>query len=191
MAPVEELDGLIQSMQALKAPGVSKPKVDAITALCRENIQVRRFKYLICCKATDITPLSQSEGLLVQKIYTSFSRAAPNYKLGVVYVVDSVSRDWVNHIRKADQTPHTGSASEGTFQAGIQKMSDILPSLMKQLFNVAPENQEVSNRRAFHRMIRTTTVHASCPISGLVVPAHIPYTIPNARCLLPESPAHR
>jgi protein NRD1 len=40
MAAMEELETLLQSLQTLKAPGVTPTKVKAITAICVENIQV-------------------------------------------------------------------------------------------------------------------------------------------------------
>ena len=40
MAAMEELGTLLQSLQTLKAPGVTPTKVKAITAICVENIQV-------------------------------------------------------------------------------------------------------------------------------------------------------
>lgn len=38
---VADLDGILQSMLLLKAPGVTGSKIASITALCNENIQVR------------------------------------------------------------------------------------------------------------------------------------------------------
>lgn len=46
MAAMEELEALLQSLQALKPPGVTKPKIDAITAKCVENVQVCRLRGL-------------------------------------------------------------------------------------------------------------------------------------------------
>lgn len=40
MAGVDQLDPLLQSLQALKPPGASKTKIAAITTLCVENVQV-------------------------------------------------------------------------------------------------------------------------------------------------------
>ena len=37
---VADLDGILQSMLLLKAPGVTGSKISSITALCNENIQV-------------------------------------------------------------------------------------------------------------------------------------------------------
>lgn len=39
-ASIDELDGLLSSLNQLKPPGASKTKITAITALCVNNIQV-------------------------------------------------------------------------------------------------------------------------------------------------------
>jgi protein NRD1 len=40
MAAMEELESLLQSLQALKPPGITKTKIDAILAKCVDNVQV-------------------------------------------------------------------------------------------------------------------------------------------------------
>ena len=40
MSAMEELETLLQSLQALKPPGVTKTKIESITTLCIQNIQV-------------------------------------------------------------------------------------------------------------------------------------------------------
>jgi protein NRD1 len=40
MAAMEELETLLQSLQALKPPGITKTKIDAILAKCVDNVQV-------------------------------------------------------------------------------------------------------------------------------------------------------
>lgn len=40
---VAELDGYLQSMLALKPPGVSGSKISSITSLCSANVQVRNL----------------------------------------------------------------------------------------------------------------------------------------------------
>lgn len=40
MANIDQLDPLLQSLQALKPPGASKTKIASITTLCVENVQV-------------------------------------------------------------------------------------------------------------------------------------------------------
>ncbi|KAK2766202.1 hypothetical protein FQN54_007718 [Arachnomyces sp. PD_36] len=118
---VAELDGYLQSMLALKPPGVSGSKINSITSLCTAN--------------------AQSESVLVQKIFTHFKRAPGTHKLGVLYVVDSVTRQWVESARKAGQSPGS-SAPDGTFAAGVARVTELLPVLMTDIINNAPEDQK-------------------------------------------------
>ncbi|KAK2848550.1 hypothetical protein FQN49_005617 [Arthroderma sp. PD_2] len=118
---VAELDGYLHSMLSLKPPGVSGSKINGITSLCTANIQ--------------------SESVLMQKIYTHFKRAPGTHKLGVLYVVDSVTRQWVDLARKAGQQVG-GSAPDGTFAAGVNRVTELLPVLMTDIINNAPEDQK-------------------------------------------------
>ncbi|KAM5444709.1 hypothetical protein MferCBS31731_000164 [Microsporum ferrugineum] len=119
---VAELDGYLHSMLSLKPPGVSGSKINGITSLCTANIQ--------------------SESVLIQKIYTHFKRAPGTHKLGVLYVVDSVTRQWVDLARKAGQQIG-GSAPDGTYAAGVNRVTELLPVLMTDIINNAPEDQKV------------------------------------------------
>ncbi|KAL8988859.1 MAG: hypothetical protein Q9177_002136 [Variospora cf. flavescens] len=118
---VAELDAILQSMLIMKAPGVSGSKISSITQLCNANIQ--------------------SESVLIQKIYTHFKKAPGTHKLGVLYVVDSVTRSWVEQARKAGQQPGP-SAAYGTYGAGVYRVTELLPMLMTDITNSAPEDQK-------------------------------------------------
>ncbi|KAL9031636.1 MAG: hypothetical protein Q9196_000350 [Gyalolechia fulgens] len=118
---VAELDAILQSMLVMKAPGVSGSKINSITQLCNANIQ--------------------SESVLIQKIYTHFKKAPGTHKLGVLYVVDSVTRSWVEQARKAGQQLGP-SAAYGTFGAGVYRVTELLPMLMNDIINSAPEDQK-------------------------------------------------
>lgn len=87
----------------------------------------------------------QSESVLIQKIYTHFKRAPPTHKLGVLYVVDSVTRQWVDAARKAGQ-PSGSTAPDGTFAAGVNRVTELLPVLMNDIISTAPEDQKVRYR---------------------------------------------
>jgi hypothetical protein len=63
--------------------------------------------------------------------------------LGVLYVVDSVTRQWVDQARKIGQLPGSG-APDGTFAAGVTRVTELLPVLMNDIINSAPEDQKVS-----------------------------------------------
>ncbi len=144
---VAELDAILQSMLTMKAPGVSGSKINNITQLCNANIQVSRKFYLssIIPRTSVLLTLHlipQSESVLIQKLYTHFKKAPGPYKLGVLYVVDSVTRSWVEQARKAGQLP-SASAAYGTYGAGVYRVTELLPMLMTDISNSAPEDQKV------------------------------------------------
>jgi len=87
----------------------------------------------------------QNESVLIQKIYTHFKKAPGSHKLGVLYVVDSVTRQWVEAARKTGQSPG-GDAPDGTFAAGVKRVTDLLPVLMNDIINNAPQDQKVRTR---------------------------------------------
>ena len=87
----------------------------------------------------------QSETVLIQKVYTHFKKAPPTHKLGVLYVVDSVTRGWLDQARKSGQ-PIGPAAADGTFAAGVNHVTELLPSLMTDIINTAPEAQKVRFR---------------------------------------------
>ena len=84
----------------------------------------------------------QSETVLIQRVYTHFKKAPPTHKLGVLYVVDSVTRAWVEQARKAGQA-FGPSAPDGTFAAGVNRVTELLPSFMTDIIANAPEEQKV------------------------------------------------
>lgn len=80
--------------------------------------------------------------MLVGKIYTHFKKAPGTHKLGVLYVVDSVTRQWVDQARKSGQQVNS-SAADGTFAAGVHRVTELLPSLMNDIISSAPDDQKV------------------------------------------------
>ncbi|ETN36363.1 uncharacterized protein HMPREF1541_08640 [Cyphellophora europaea CBS 101466] len=137
---VAELDTILQSMLNLKPPGVSGSKITSITSLCTANIQ--------------------SESAIIQKIYTHFRKTPPDHKLGVLYVVDSVSRQWVDQAKKAGQALG-GGASDGTFAAGVARVTELLPSFINEILNTAPEDQKVKIKKLLEIWERSNTFPAT------------------------------
>lgn len=80
--------------------------------------------------------------MLVGKIYTHFKKAPGTHKLGVLYVVDSVTRQWVDQARKSGQQVNS-SAADGTFAAGVHRVTELLPSLLNDIISSAPDDQKV------------------------------------------------
>jgi hypothetical protein len=154
---VAELDAYLQSMLNLKPPGVSGSKITSITSLCTANVQVGLPVDSVPSNVvTDSFLLPQSESVLIQKIYTHFKKAPGTHKLGVLYVVDSVTRQWVDQARKIGQLPGSG-APDGTFAAGVTRVTELLPVLMNDIINSAPEDQKVS--LATHTQTSKAAVH--------------------------------
>jgi protein NRD1 len=58
-----------------------------------------------------------------------------------LYVVDTVTRQWVEKARASGQAV-SKNAAPGTFAAGVQRITDALPSLMTELAHTAPDNQK-------------------------------------------------
>ncbi|KAF3070550.1 Rpb7-binding protein seb1 [Daldinia childiae] len=120
-SPVTELEAGLNAMQNLKPPGVTQSRIVALTSLCVDNVQ--------------------SESVLIQKIYTHFKKAPATHKLGVLYVVDSVTRKWVDQAKHQGQ-PINSSAKDGTYAAGVHRVTELLPVLMNDIFQNAPGEQK-------------------------------------------------
>ena len=135
---MDQLEQHLQSLQALKPPGVTKTKIEAITALCVEHVQVRPS---LVALLPLLMAVRQGDSTIVQKIFSQFKKSPATHKLGVLYVVDSVTRQWVDKARHAGQQVG-GPAAEGTFASGVQKVTDLLPVMMNELFVAAPVAQK-------------------------------------------------
>lgn len=118
---VAELEAGLQAMLTLKPPGVSGSRIASITALCMTNIQ--------------------SESVLIQKLYTHFKKAPATHKLGVLYVLDSVTRKWTEQAKAAGQPINSG-AQDGTYAAGVHRVKELLPVLMNDIIQSAPGDQK-------------------------------------------------
>ena len=110
-------------------------------------MRIFRFVYLYAAipfprTDADLSVSPQSETVLIQRIFTHFKKAPASYKLGVLYVVDSVTRAWVEQARKAGQN-FGSSAADGTFAAGVNHVTELLPSFMTDILTNCPEEQKV------------------------------------------------
>lgn len=85
---------------------------------------------------------------MIQKIYTHFKKTAGDHKLGVLYVVDSVTRKWLERAKSSGQDVD-GSATDGTFAAGVHRVTELMPVLMNDIVQSAPENHKVSRSSVF------------------------------------------
>ena len=169
---VADLDAGLQAMLNLKPPGVSGSRITSLTTLCVANIQVRRPTITACwlaCRQAPpnadhemLTTPSQSESVLIQKIYTHFKKAPGTHKLGVLYVVDSVTRKWLEQAKSQGQ-PVNSSAQDGTYAAGVHRVTELMPVLMNDILQSAPDEQKV---RIYFRDVTAPTRSRSsvrCP----------------------------
>ena len=79
---------------------------------------------------------------MIQKIFTHFKKAPGTHKLGVLYVVDSVTRRWVDQAKQQGQQINS-SAPDGTYAAGVHRVTELLPVLMNDILQNAPPEQKV------------------------------------------------
>ncbi|KAJ6256599.1 hypothetical protein Dda_8464 [Drechslerella dactyloides] len=125
---VEEFGNVLAQMSGLKAPGVSGSKIKLLTEISIDNVQTN----------VTMSP-SQSESILIQKLYTHFKKTPGTHKLGVLYAVDSIVRAYIDEARKAGQDP-TQDGPDGTFSAGVHRITGLLSSLMNDIMLHAPED---------------------------------------------------
>lgn len=125
-----ELDALLQSLQGLKPPGVNKTKVETITKICTsmQNTLVGLNCPLTIRQKVNAHRNVQSQAQIVDIIVQNFNRAPSTHKLGLIYIVDTVTRHW--------------KAAGFTWAAGVNRMTEALPALMNTLLQVAPDNQK-------------------------------------------------
>ena len=62
----------------------------------------------------------------------------------MLYVVDSVTRKWLDQAKSQGQAVN-GSAQDGTFAAGVHRVTELMPVLMNDIIQSAPDDQKVSS----------------------------------------------
>lgn len=88
-----------------------------------------------------------------------FKKTPPTHKLGVLYVVDSVARQWVDQAKKSGQVVGPG-AKDGTFAAGVNRITELLPSLMSDILGAAPPDQRPKIKKLIEIWERSNTFPA-------------------------------
>ncbi|KAF3927141.1 hypothetical protein ABW20_dc0100112 [Dactylellina cionopaga] len=142
---VEEFGNVLAQMSSLKAPGVSGSKIKSLTEISIENVQ--------------------SESILIQKLYTHFKKTAGTHKLGVLYAVDSIVRAYIDEARKAGQDP-TMEGPDGTFSAGVHRITGLLSSLMNDIMMHAPEDTKHFSSPQHSPATDNSYANASLPFSN-------------------------
>jgi hypothetical protein len=112
-----------------------------------------------CIRIVELTTFPrQSESVLIQKLFTHFKKTPGTHKLGVLYVVDSVTRKWLDQAKAHGQTPSL-TAPDGTFAAGVYRVTELIPILMNDIIATAPEDQKVRKDRTECHLISITQHH--------------------------------
>jgi hypothetical protein len=124
--------------------------------------------------ATADTPLTQNESGLIQKIYTHFKKAPATHKLGVLYVVDSVTRKWLEQAKANGQAIGT-SAQDGTYAGAVHRVTELMPVLMNDITHSAPSDQKV---RSHHTSPCPDAAHALEGASPATVDSWTPLRSP-------------
>lgn len=119
MDPVEEFSNTLTALLSVKPPGVSGTKIRKLTELAVQNVQ--------------------SEAVLVQNLYAHIKQSPPTHKLGALYVVDSIARAYQDEAAKLQQTVGP-SAPEGTFAAGLYRITLIILNIMSDVFTLPPSD---------------------------------------------------
>jgi protein NRD1 len=102
----------------------------------------------------------QSSTVIIQKLFTHFKKAPGPYKLGVLYVVDSVLRQWIDGAKKSGQ-PLGAGAADGTFAAGVYRITELIDVFVNDTIATAPDDQRDKIMRLFDIWERGNTFPAS------------------------------
>ncbi|KAF1990628.1 hypothetical protein K402DRAFT_417407 [Aulographum hederae CBS 113979] len=122
MPTLDDLVPMLESLWAGKPPGVAKSKIEASTQICIDNIKA------------DLD--------IIQKLAHHFTKTPDTHKLGVLYVIDSVTRRWIEQARQTGQALSGKDAPNGTYAAGVYKMTEVLPALMREYLPNVPQAQK-------------------------------------------------
>lgn len=109
MSVVEEFGEILRQLPTLKAPGVSGTRIKKLTDLAVQNVT--------------------QESILIDELYSCCKATPSSHKLGALYVVDSIVRIYMDEAIKKNQTVDA-LAPEGTFAAGVYKISGLVESLI-------------------------------------------------------------
>ncbi|TQV90177.1 hypothetical protein IF1G_11176 [Cordyceps javanica] len=111
----------LESMLSRKAPGASRSRINRLTTLCVANVEVP---------------------VLIPLLHAHFRKTPDTHKLSVLYVIDSVVRAWLLQARARNQDV-SRPAPDGTHVAAVRRVTDLLPGLMRDMIQCAPDDQKV------------------------------------------------
>ncbi|OLL25451.1 Rpb7-binding protein seb1 [Neolecta irregularis DAH-3] len=147
MSAIDEFEKLLQALSASKN-GISASKISSINALAISNVQV-------CIPLQGYGYYSYRD---LETIGKHFKKTPGPLKLGVLYVVDSISRAYYDQARKTGQP--LDSTDEGTFSGGLSRITAVIESLMNDVILHAPEDHKIM-RASFEKQNISKTTYIS------------------------------
>lgn len=85
----------------------------------------------------------QVESTIVQSFYRALKKAPATHKLGALYVIDSVVRQWIEKAKAAGQElQFTGRGEPGTYSAAVKRVTELMPALFDDIMKGLPTDQK-------------------------------------------------
>lgn len=109
MSDIEKFETIFKEISTLKAPGVSGSRIKQLTDIAVRNVS--------------------QESTLIPILYSTCKSVPSSHKLGSMYVVDSIVRAYVDEAKRHEEVIDS-NAPEGSFAAGVYKISELIESLM-------------------------------------------------------------
>lgn len=81
--------------------------------------------------------------MIVDKLTAHFHSTPASHKLGVLFVVDSVTRQWIERAKHDSQSLTDRSPPDDSYVAGVNRMSAKVISLVKEMVTKGPADQKV------------------------------------------------
>lgn len=90
-----------------------------------------------------LTPFPQAESNIVQSLYRALKKAPATHKLGALYVIDSVVRQWIEKAKQNGQDLNIeGRGEPGTYPAAVKRVTELLPALFDDIMRDIPQEQK-------------------------------------------------
>ncbi|CUM68306.1 uncharacterized protein PRCAT00006028001 [Priceomyces carsonii] len=121
MSVVGEFENTLREIPTLKAPGISGSRIKKLTDIAVKNVH--------------------DESKLITTLYSNCKAVPSAYKLSTLYVVDSIVRVYVDEARKNNQEINA-SAPEGTYAAGVFRISELIESLVDDTLDLMISNSQ-------------------------------------------------
>lgn len=79
----------------------------------------------------------------MQSFYRALKKAPETHKLGALYVIDSVVRQWIEKAKATGQDLHIeGRGEPGTYPAAVKRVTELMPALFDDIIKGIPADQK-------------------------------------------------